>query len=129
MGAVGSAWLAYVAAATFRELKKAPGLPRPNVYIGASVVYSMLALVAQSQSARTFAATLGWAFVIAEIVKGDFIPTPGGYQIPLNSPQAVGAIELTTAGNRTTTANNGYPYGIAGAGGANPGKTSRGARP
>lgn len=73
MGSIGAPWLVFVAAATYRQVRGPGGLPRPAVYVGSAVVFTMLGLMATSDKLRPLAATLGWGLVVSELIGGQFL--------------------------------------------------------
>ena len=112
MGGVGAPWLVFVAAATWRdERDQGPELPRPSIYVGSAVVYSGLAVLAQSERARPVAVALAWAFVVAELLAGRLgaDTTPATGWLGLNSPKAVAAITRNSAAARAATARGRAP--------------------
>lgn len=128
MGSVGTPWLVFVVAATWKSLSSDKGLPRPSVYTGSAVVFSLLALVGTNEKARPVAAVFGWALVVAELVKGDLLQ-PGGtseaaYEKSLataNSPAAAAAIKAKTAAAAATAKKQAKGTTIAGPSGAGAG--------
>lgn len=110
MGGVGAAWLAYVAAATFRWERDHPSsIPRPGIYVGSALLFSVLSLVATSEKARPAAAAMGWALVTAQLVGGTWAAAIPGTAGIVYSPGSKTADKATTAtkaapSNKTTTA-------------------------
>jgi len=97
MGSVGAPWLVFIAVASWRWTRVGDGgLPRPAVYVGSSVIYSLLGLAAQSQKLRQPAVVLAWALVAAQAIGGDLL-NPGGAVDTGNTPTQVGQIEANTA--------------------------------
>ncbi len=79
MGTIGTPWLAFIAAATYRWERSNRGtLPRPAIYAGSAVVFSLLALLGESASGKQLAQILGWSLVVSQVIGGSFLtPQPG----------------------------------------------------
>lgn len=82
MNGIGAAWLAFIAAGTFRWEKQHPrSLPRPGIYVGAAVVFSVLGIAGSSEKARTPVTALAWGLVLAQLIGGTWSDVlPGGNQ-------------------------------------------------
>jgi hypothetical protein len=68
MSGLLSAWIAEVALITYRDLKKGAtntvgGLPLPADYLATFAIFGVLGLI--GESGKTFAATVGWGYVVA----------------------------------------------------------------
>lgn len=97
MGSVGAPWLVFIAAATWRWTRVGDGgLPRPAVYVGSSVIYSILGLLAQSEKVRPYSVAMAWALVAGQVLNSDLL-NPGGIVDTGNTPSQVGQIEANTA--------------------------------
>lgn len=127
MDGVAAPWFAFMAIGTVQHFKaKGASLPPPALYASTSLVFAMLALVAQSERARTTATLAGWALVIAQVLKAN--PLPGAsvdvYEnasgVPLSSVDAAANAaankgtaaatgKKTPAGGAANSANNGTP--------------------
>ena len=86
MNGVGAAWLAFVAAGTYRWERDNPRtLPRPGIYVGAAVVFSILGVAGSSEKARTPVTVFAWGLVLAQLIGGSWagiLPGNQGQLIP-----------------------------------------------
>ena len=82
MNGIGAAWLAFIAAGTLRWERANPRtIPRPGIYVGAAVLFSVLGVAATSEKARPAVTTLAWGLVVAQLVGGTWSDVlPGGNQ-------------------------------------------------
>lgn len=102
MEGIAAPWAAFIALATYQHTKAngLTSLPPPQLYAGSSLVFGLLALVAQSDAARTPAALAGWALVVAQFLRMNPVPgavakspagtlptsgVPGGKANPINT--------------------------------------------
>lgn len=97
-----SAWLAEVVLITYRAVKQpaasgsagtqsVPNLPLPSYYAATFVIYGALSFL--PESAETFAALVGWGFVVATALNL-YEPVKAG-----TTPKVATAGETTAAGN------------------------------
>lgn len=84
-GALTAAWLAWAGTATFKwHTQQAAGqavtvgttnpLPPPGLFLAGNTVFSLLGLLAMQDRAAGFAATMGWALVVATWLTGFPLP-------------------------------------------------------
>lgn len=76
------AWLAFLAAATYRYEKDPANtatLPPPSIYLGSAVIYSLLGLAAGPAPGP--AAAFGWALVVAALTTGALLPGGPGSNV------------------------------------------------
>lgn len=107
MGGIGAAWLAFVAAGTLRWEKDHPrSLPRPGIYVGAAVVFSLLGVAATSPKARPPVTVFAWGLVVAQLVGGTWANALPGQDQGQLVPGGAGRPASTAAANRRGTTIN-----------------------
>lgn len=110
MDGVAAPWLAFMAIGTYQHFKaKGPSLPPPALYAGTSVVFALLGLLDQAPKARTLVTTLGWALVIAQVLRSN--PLPGAnvdvYENASGKPLSSIDAAANAAASRGTAAETG----------------------
>ena len=107
MGGIGAAWLAFIAAGTLRWEKDHPrSLPRPGIYVGAAVVFSLLGVAATSERARPPVTALAWGLVVAQLIGGTWTDAlPGQNQGQLIPGGVTQPADTAAANRRGTTIN------------------------